>query len=106
MEWHIVDSGAAAGITFLALIFELRRERRKKTAEIKADLQAAIGQLSQRIDKIERQDIEKLHERISETRSYERTVIAKVSEFEGQIKALTNIMQVVYSALLNKEPQQ
>ena len=95
-------SAAAAVITFLALIFELRRERRKQTLELKADFRAAIDQVSKRIDKIEQEDITLLHRRVSETRNYEREIIATVSEVQGQLKALNNITQVVYAELLKR----
>ena len=102
MEWHIIASAAAAVITFLALIFELRRERRKQTLELKADFRAALDQVSKRIDKIEQEDITLLHRRVSETRNYEREIIATVSEVQGQLKALNNITQVVYAELLKR----
>ena len=105
MEWHIIASGAAAIITFLALIFELRRERRKQTIEIKTDFRTALDQVSARIDKIEREDITLLHRRVSEARGLERDIIAKVSGIEGQLKALNNIIQVVYDAMLKRERQ-
>ena len=98
-------SAAAAIITFLALIFELRRERRKQTIEIKADLRAALEQLSARIDKIERDDITLLHRRVSETRAAEREIIAKISTVGGQLTAIANINQVIYDALLKKAHQ-
>lgn len=98
-------SAAAAVITFLALIFELRRERRKQTLEIKADFRAAIDQVSTRIDRIEQEDINLLHQRISETRKYEREIVATVSAIEGQLQSLNNITQVVYAELLKRAQQ-
>ena len=98
MEWHVAASLIAAVVTFVALTFEIKRERRKQSLEIKEDFRTLLGQLSERIDKIERkqaEDVAHLHNRVSESRNYERDLLARVSSIDGNLIATSNIIKII-----------
>lgn len=105
MEWHVAASLIAAVVTFVALTFEIKRERRKQSQEIKEDFRTLLGQLSERIDKIERkqaEDVAHLHRRVSESRNYERDLLARIASIDGNLMATSNIVKIVTEHMMKQ----